>query len=423
MREDFIAFIWKHQYFKKDSLQTSQNEPLQVLKVGDENSNAGPDFFAAQIIIDNQKWVGTVELHVKSSDWYVHGHENDANYDNVILHVVWEDDTPVFRKGNLRIATLELSEYVSKAFINNYQKLFSKKLKWINCENEIASVDSFLLKGWLERLYFERLEQKSIVIQNLLKQSKNNWEAVLFQLLAKNFGLKVNGEAFFDLARNIDFSIVRKEAQEIQQIEAFLFGQAALLNAKVEDGYYQLLQSTYAYQSKKYKLKSSDINRIQFFRLRPNNFPTIRLAQLAKLYHDHQNLFSKVIKVNSLESYYEIFNISASSFWDTHYTFETASKKRKKHLTKSFIDLLLINTIIPMRFIYQKSIGRSNEEEILNLINAIKSEKNSIIEKFSQFGIQSDSAFSSQSLLQLKNEYCQKYRCLQCSIGNKLLTK
>lgn len=421
MREDFIAYLWKHQYFQKNGLYTSKGLTLQILKAGEENTNAGPDFFNAQVIIDGQKWAGNVELHVKSSDWYVHGHETDTNYDNVILHVVWEDDAPVFRKNQSSIATLELSKYIDRTLLNNYRKLFSRKQKWVNCENEINVVDRFLLNAWLERLYFERLDDKTRLISELLRQSNNDWEAVLFQLLTRNFGLKVNGGAFFELAKNLDFSVIRKEANDLNQLEALFFGQVGLLHEEIEDSYFNLLKGIYNYQLKKYKLKPTNILSVEFFRLRPYNFPTIRLAQLACLYHHYQNLFSKIIETKNLATFYELFDVAASSFWDTHYTFEAASNKGTKRLTNSFIDLLLINTIIPIKFIYQKSLGKSNEEEILNLIEAIKSEKNAVIDKFAQLGIQSNSAITSQSLVQLKNEYCKKQRCLHCQIGTNIL--
>ena len=423
MREDFLAFIWKHHYFQKEGLQTTQGKTLQILKVGEENSNAGPDFFNTQIILDGQKWVGTAELHVRSSDWYVHGHEKDDNYNAVILHVVWEDDAPIFRKDNSVIATLELSKFVDQSLLQNYNTLFAGKEKWINCEHQIVSVDTFLLENWLERLYFERLEQKGSLILEVLDQSKNDWEAVLFRLLTKNFGLTVNGEAFYELARDIDFSIIRKEAVYPNQLDALLLGQAGLLHDEIEEPYYRLLQDAYRYQVKKYKLITNNNRPVAFFRLRPNNFPTIRLAQLAALYHKHQNLFSKIMEAKELKTLHKLFDVAAPSFWDTHYTFKAKSKKRSKRLTRPFIDLLLINTIIPLKFIYQKNRGRFQQKEILHLIDAINPEKNSIIEKFTKLGVKANSAFFTQSLLQLKNEYCKRHRCMHCAIGNKLLTK
>ena len=257
MKEDFLHYIWKHKLVASRQLKTTKNESIQIINPGNHNHNTGPDFFNAQLKIDNQLWAGNVEIHVKSSDWFVHGHENDSNYDAIILHVVWEHDVDVYRKDNLLIPTLELKNYLDKNVITNYKKLFSTPQKWINCESDIASIDQFLLNNWLERLYIERLEQKSNIIQQLLDDSKNDWEAVLFKMLSKSFGLKVNGEAFLNLASSIDFSILRKEKQNLKSIEALLFGQAGLLNDNIQDGYYQVLKQEYDYLQVKHKLKSN----------------------------------------------------------------------------------------------------------------------------------------------------------------------
>ena len=200
MQEDFLHYIWKHKKFEISNLKTTNNEMVSIISVGTHNQNTGPDFFNAQINIAEQLWAGNVEIHVKSSDWFLHNHETDSNYDNVILHVVWEHDTDVFRKDNSNIPTLEIKQYVSKEALNNYEKLFSKSQKWINCEQDFSSVDDFIVNNWLERLYFERLERKSEIIKQLLSDSKNDWEAVLFKMLTKNFGLKVNGDSFLQLA-------------------------------------------------------------------------------------------------------------------------------------------------------------------------------------------------------------------------------
>jgi len=421
VREDFLHYIWRYKLFSLTELKTVNNKSVIINKVGEVNTNAGPDFFNAQLKINNQLWAGNVEIHIKSSDWYVHGHEKDENYDSIVLHVVWKNDVSVYRKDNSVIPTLELYDIVDEKLLENYNSLFSKNQKWINCENNISTVDKFKINNWLERLYFERLEQKALIIADLLKQSNNDWEAVLFKLLAKNFGLKINSNAFFNLANTIDFSIIRKESHDLEVIEALFFGQAGLLEEQIEDSYYLFLKNEYSYLYKKHKLKASLKNQMSFFRLRPSNFPTIRLAQFAKLYNQHQNLFSKLIEISKLEEFYDLFEVSASSFWDTHYTFKTTSKKQKKKLTKSFVDLLLINTIIPLKFIYLKHMGKLDEESIIKLINKIKPEKNTIINKFNSLNIKSKSALDTQSLLQLKNEYCSKQRCLQCRIGVSLL--
>ena len=383
--------------------------------------NSGPDFFNAQLKINGQLWAGNVEIHIKSSDWYVHNHEQDSAYDNVIIHVVWEDDMPIFRNNNSSLTTLILKNYVNETLLNNYYKLFNKKQSWINCENDIKNMDTFLLNNWKERLYIERLNNKSTQILSLLKESKNDWEAVLFKMLAKNFGLKVNGDSFMDMSNSFDFSIVRKNQHNIVQLESLFFGQSGMLYKNIEEVYYIELQKEYQFLSKKYSITAIAKDTVKFFRLRPNNFPTIRLSQLANLYVLHQNLFSKLINITVVSDYYDLLKVETSKYWESHYSFTSLSSKRKKVLTKQFIDLLLINTIIPLKFVYQKYIGKLKEEHILQLIQEIKPEKNSIIDKFNALEISSSNAFESQALLQLKNEYCTKQKCLQCAIGNSLL--
>lgn len=421
IQEYFLHYLWKHKLFNVVKLQTTNNEDVQIINSGIHNMNSGPDFFNAQLKINEQLWAGNVEIHIKSSDWYVHNHEQDSAYDNVIIHVVWEDDMPIFRNDNSSLTTLILKDYVDQALIDNYYKLFSKKQSWINCENDIKRVDSFLLNNWKERLYIERLNDKSAQILSLLKQSKNDWEAVLFMMLAKNFGLKVNGDSFMNMANSFDFSLVRKNQNNNIQLEALFFGQSGMLHKNIEDAYYVELQKEYQFLSKKYNITAIAKDTVKFFRLRPNNFPTIRLSQLANLYVLHQNLFSKLINITGASDYYDLLKIETSKYWESHYSFTSLSSKRKKVLTKSFIDLLLINTIIPLKFVYQKYIGKLNEEHILELIQQIKPEKNSIIGKFNTLGVSSKNAFESQALLQLKKEYCTKQKCLQCAIGNSLL--
>jgi hypothetical protein len=420
MKEDFLHYIWLHKLFSWVDLKTTQNEEIMIVKSGLHNPNSGPDFLNAQIKIKNILWAGNVEIHVKSSDWYLHNHETDANYDTVVLHVVWEDDVSIFNKNNQQIPTLVLKDLVSEGVLENYHNLYSKSERWIPCEKQIADVDAFLLNNWLERLYFERLEHKSELIENLLKTSKNDYEAVLFQLLAKNFGLKLNGDAFLSLAKSIDFSVIRKERFDELKLSALIFGQSSFLEGEQEEGYHQKLKEEYAYLKHKYNLSSIANEQFQFFRMRPTNFPTVRLAQLVALFAKHQNLFSKLME-NQFTDYYMLFSVDVNDFWKTHYTFETVSKKSLKKLTKPFVDLLLINTIIPLQFQYLKSRGEVNIEEFLKLMQQIKQEKNAIITKFSELNIVAKNAFESQALLELKNNYCAKKRCLQCAIGGNLL--
>ena len=422
MKEDFLHYIWLYKKLDFTNLKTTNGEVITILNFGQYIQQAGPDFFNAQIMIDNQKWAGNIEIHIKSSDWYVHHHEKDDNYNNVILHVVWENDTPIFRKDNSEIPVLELKDYVSNKELNNYRELTSQK-SWIFCENQIAKVPNFVFTNWQERLFFERLERKSNPIQQLLQETENDWESVLFCMLAKNFGLNTNGEMFLKVAKSITFSIIRKEALEITYLEALLFGQANLIPLDGEENYPKDLKSWYDYIALKYKLDKPTIAPIQFFKHRPDNFPTIRLAQLAMVYHLQRNLFSKIIEAKSIQDVYKIFDVSVSNYWKSHYNFDKVSSKKEKTLSKSFIDLLIINTIIPIQFAFSQNQGKDSSEFLIDLISNIPAEKNTIIEKFTTFGIKSNNAFQTQSLLQLKNEYCIQKKCLQCAVGLELLKK
>ena len=420
MKEDFLHYIWQYKKFEFLNLKTFNGDLLTIINSGQYLQKAGPDFFNAQITINNQKWAGNIEIHIKSSDWYVHHHEKDENYDSVILHVVWENDAPIFRKDNSEIPVLELKNIVSKETLHNYLALLAPK-SWIYCEREIANIDEFVFRNWQERLFFERLERKSIPVQQLLMETENDWEAVLFCMLAKNFGLNTNGELFLKIAKSVPFSIIRKESSEVENLEALLFGRADLFPLNLEDTYSRDLKARFDYLTHKYQLSKIVIEPVQFFKHRPDNFPTIRLAQLAMLYNQQRNLFSQIITIKNLSEFYKLFAISISNYWQTHYQFDKESPKKKKQFSKSFIDLLVINTIIPIQFAYAKSQGKEVSETIITLLQEVASEKNVIIQKFAGFGVKSKNAFETQSLLQLKNEYCNHSKCLQCAVGIQLL--
>ena len=422
MKEDFLHYLWKFKQFDTLNLKTSNGEEVVIVHVGHYLALAGPDFFNAQIIIGDQKWAGNVEIHLNSSDWYAHHHERDANYENVILHVVWEHDTEIYRKNNSEIPVLELRHYVDTTTITNYQSLTSPK-SWIFCEKQLQTIADFTLRNWQERLFFERLERKSKPIFELLEQTHQDWEAVLFCLLAKNFGLNTNGELFLKIAQSIPFSVIRKESFEVENLEALLLGSAGVLDTEKEDTYYKDLKFRYFYLLQKYQLEKNSTEPVQFFKHRPDNFPTIRLSQLANLYHSQQNLFSTISTSNSLATIYKTFEVAVSAYWQTHYQFDKESPKKLKKLSQSFVDLIVINTIIPLQFAYAKSQGKENSEDLIQLLNEVAPEKNAIMDKFSSFGIQPKNAFESQSLLQLKNEYCNKSRCLECAVGMELLKK
>lgn len=422
MKEDFLHHVWQFKKFDIANLKTTKGESIQILNSGQYLQLAGPDFFNAQLIIGNQKWAGNVEIHLKSSDWYVHNHEKDSNYDSVILHVVWEHDVPVFRKDNSEIPTIELKNYVALSDLNKYQSLICQK-SWIYCENELRNVDDFIFKNWQERLFFERLERKSQLIFELAETTNYDWEAVLFCLLSKNFGLNTNGEMFYKIAKSIPFSVVRKESYSLGSLEAILLGQANLLSHDFQDNYAKELQNFYNYLFHKHQLSEKIVGNVEFFKHRPDNFPTIRLVQLANLYFHRKNLFSLVMNSNSINDLYPVFNIGVSEYWETHYNFEKESAKKKKILSKSFIDLLVINTIIPLRFAYARSQQKEITQELIDLAVSIPSEKNVIIDKFNTFGIESKNGYESQSLLQLKKNYCDLKKCLDCAVGHFILKK
>ena len=420
MKEDFLHYLWKYKKFDTLNLRTFNNEELVIINVGQYLELAGPDFFNAQIIIGNQKWAGNIEIHLKSSDWYLHNHEKDIAYESVILHVVWEHDSEVFNQNNSEIPVLILKNYVSEEIIKNYKTLITPK-SWIFCEKEIKDINKFSFLNWQERLFFERLERKSEPIYNLLEQTNNDWEAVLFCFLAKNFGLNTNGESFLKLAQSIPFSIIRKESFEVENLEALLFGNVGLLDVNKEDNYFKDLKIRYFYLLHKYQLERVYVEPVQFFKHRPDNFPTIRLSQLANLYHKYQNLFSKLVDLKTVQEIYDLLLVSVAPYWKNHYQFDKESPLKSKKTVHSFIDLLIINTIIPIKFAYARKQGESISEDLIILLNQIKPEKNSIIDKFKMFKINPKNALETQSLLQLKNEYCNKSKCLDCVVGMELL--
>ncbi len=424
MQEDLLHFIWRLNKLPTDGLYTVNREQVVILSPGTPNHLAGPDFFNASLELDGQLWAGNVEMHLKSSDWYAHHHETDENYNNVVLHVVWKDDVAVFRKDGSQIPTLELSNYVSTALLEQYQQLMEKsKRTFINCEKDFKHIDAFLVENWLHRLYIERLEQKSNLIMDLLRQSQNDWEAVLFVLLAKSFGSKVNGAYFLDRAKTLDFSVVRKVSQDAHQLESLFFGHFGLLaDVDCSDAYFISLRTEYEYLTAKFGLPTCS-GKPEFFGLRPANFPTIRLAQLAKLYARDAQLFSKLMQATTVEELHKVLEVGVGSYWETHFTFGKASRQTKKMLSKTFMDLLIINTIVPLRFCYAKHLDRDWNEDLIGLVSNLAPEANSILKNFEKIGSKTKNAMESQAKLELFNNYCSKNKCLRCAMGVHLLNR
>ncbi|MDF4204541.1 DUF2851 family protein [Maribacter sp. SA7] len=421
MKEDLLHFIWKYKKYPIKGLVTTSGEVVHVVSTGMHNHLSGPDFFNAQVELNEQLWAGNVEIHLKSSDWYAHNHQEDDSYNNVILHVVWQDDVAVFRKDGTEIPTLSLKEYIPLKLLHTYQELFnSKNYKFINCENEFTRVDEFLKNNWLDRLFVERLEQKSDFINQLLKETNNDWEQVLFLMLLKTFGSKINRESFVEIGKSIDFSIIRKLYHKPLLMESLFLGQASLLN-KTNDGdtYFAELKKEYEFLKHKFSLNPV-FKSPEFFRLRPSNFPTIRLAQLSALYAENNNLFHLLIEDEHTD-YTKILNIGTSEYWETHFNFGKISKKSKKGISNSFLNLLLINTIIPLKFAYNRYKGGLENERFLKMMSGIKKEENSIISKFGKLGETLENAKDSQAYLQLYTNYCIKDKCLDCAIGASLM--
>lgn len=419
MKEDFLQYVWQYGLFDKQKLCTSKGLEIQVIKLGSLNTNAGPDFFNAHLRIADYLWVGNVEIHVNASDWFLHNHDSDDNYKNVILHVVWNNDTAV-HINHQEIPTLELRNFISNELLSNYDNFFKSKKSWIICESNIQLVPTFILEHWKERLFFERIDHKASSVKGLLESLQNDWEVTLFVLLAKGFGLKQNSDAFEAMARSFNFSIVRKTGSNVKVLEALFFGMSHLLTTPLNDEYLKVLKADFEYLKRKFDLEPSLLASPTFFRMRPAGFPTIRLSQLAVLYAKSKNLFEALMNAESVNAIERILKVTASSYWNRHYNFGVNSTERKKTLTNSFIQLLIINSIVPLKFVYLKEQGRSLDT-LLPLVQALPSEKNNIINSFNELKILSNSAFDSQALLQLKNIYCAPQKCLQCAIGHYLL--
>ncbi len=420
MKEDFLHYVWRYMKFDHASLQTTKGLSVIIFNYGQYLQVSGPDFFNARLSIDGLEWAGNVEIHLRASDWYAHNHQRDTAYDNVILHVVWEDDMPVFRRDRSEIPTLELKHYVTPETITIYKELLRPK-DWIFCERQIAEVEEIIMINWLERLFFERLERKSAALAAILDSTSGDWEAVLFLLLAKNFGLNRNGDAFFEMAGKIPYNIIRKEAVSAVNLEALFFGLSGLLHEKREDSWYKDLYQTWDFLKSKYKLDGHVEAIPEFFRLRPDNFPTIRLSQLAHLYAERRNLFDLVVKENEVGAMREIFRVKSAPYWESHYQFDRGSPRKTKRLSNPFIDLVIINAVIPLRFAYGQYAARDPTEELIGLLRDIPPEDNSVVKRFASFGIRAVNAFESQSLLQLRSQYCERSRCLQCAVGVRLL--
>ena len=430
MTEEFLWHIWKFRLFDNNDLKTTDGEPIQILKVGEHNSDSGPDFFNARIKIRETEWAGNVEIHTNASDWHKHKHTTDKAYDNIILHVVHEADVKVHRENGEMIPTLELKNRIPQEVYGKYLQFKSSK-DWIPCEKQISSVDKFTLNNWLDRLLVERLERKSKAITDSLKQNKNNWEETFYQMLARNFGQKINSEPFELLAKALPVSVLAKHKNNLLQIESLFFGTAGMLEGvaptlkgeKKHDEYFLELQKEFKFLKSKFKLKPIDSSLWKFMRLHPPNFPTIRISQLANLIYKSTHLFSKILEAGSVKQIISLLSTETSEYWQTHYRFDKISPKRNKKLGSDSINTIIINTIVPFLFVYGKEKREEKfSDNALLFLEKLPPENNSIISKWKSIGVPAKTSYETQALLQLKNEYCSRKRCLECSVGAKLLS-
>ena len=419
MTEDFLQYIWRYKLFINN--YTIDNDVIDIIDVGQLNHDSGPDFFNAKIKIGDTLWVGNIEIHKKSSDWYLHHHESDSCYNNVILHVVEEINKDVFDAKGRKIPQIKLN--YDKDLLKNYSSILNSKHK-IKCEHQISKINSFELFSWLETLLIERLQRKSDEIKQLLNDRISDWEEVFYILLLRQFGLKVNAEPFEILARSLPLKNILKQNDKLISIEAMLFGQAGFLSENIDDEYFTHLKNEFKFLRNKYSLSPINIDNWKFMRVRPVSFPTVRIAQTASLLHKHSNIFSKIIEEDFVDEIYEYFNIKPSKYWETHYKFGVLSNEKSKNIGKHTIDLIIINVIAPMIFMYGKERDIAIlKDKALFYLQELNAENNSIINYWRGIGVKINTAQESQAFLELYNNYCKKDNCLNCRIGNKLITK
>lgn len=416
MTERLLQFIWQFQYFNRNQLATTAGEAISIIHPGTLNHHQGPDFLDARLQLGNTTWVGNIELHVISSDWQLHGHSNDRNYGNIILHVVWQEDEQL----DLPFPVLELQSKVSGLLLARYDALM-KAQTFIACETMFAQVPQLTWLAWKERLMIERLQKKSTLILQSLEQNQYHWEESFWWLIARNFGFTVNSDAFEKIARSVSLTILSKHKHQLHQAEALLFGQAGLLENVFEEEYPRMLQKEYHFYQNKYNLQPV-VMPLHFLRMRPSNFPTVRLAQLAMLVHNSVHLFAQTREINQLKDIRALLNVTANDYWHYHYRFDELTDFKEKKLGKQMSDSIIINTIIPILFTY----GHFRKEDVykdkaIGWLQEMSPENNHITQGFLQLGIDNNNAFDSQALIQLKNEYCNQKRCIECAVGNNLL--
>ncbi len=420
MKESILHYVWQNKLFVSQEIKTTDGERVEIIDVGRINTDAGPDFFNAKIKIGDTLWAGNVEIHTVSSEWNKHNHQQDKAYDSVILHVVLQADSDVYRIDGTKIPQLELK--FPQQIETNYELLFSQQ-KWIPCADKIDQVPSIVIQSWKNALLTERLEQKMSSIESLLNENNRHWEEAFYITLARSFGFGTNSQAFESLAKSLPLSVLGKHKDQLFQLEALLFGQAGLLDLETYDEYSVNLKKEYEFLRAKYELNPLEKSQWKLLRLRPDNFPHVRIAQFAVLIHSSTKLFSKITENPNLAYIRTLFAYETSTYWKANYLFGRESKARTKRLGEQSINGLIINTVVPFLFCYADQKKNDDlKDRALQILEQLESEQNAIITGWRSLGLHVDNAFDSQSLLQLKKSYCDEKKCLRCRIGHKILT-
>ncbi len=422
--EELLHFIWQFQYYDTSALYTVSGEKLEILRPGILNADSGPDFFNARIRMGGQEWAGNIEIHWKSSEWELHKHQQDAAYNNVILHVVYEHDRDSNKANGDKLPVLELKRRVNAVMLNRYNAMM-KARTWIPCQKQLKDVAA-KQEGtgiFLQKLLVERLEEKTQVIRELLQQNGWNWEEAFYRFMARSFGFKVNSDPFFRLSALTPLQVIAKHKNNLQQLEALMLGQAGFLDKTYHDEYMQILQREYVFLKNKYKLVSLPSHIWKFGRMRPANFPTVRLVQLAALIHQSSSLFSRMIEIKREEEALQWLLPEVSHYWRNRFMPDGEKVAKGNRMGKDSARLLILNVVAPFMFLYGKERGMdSMTETAIELLNELPAEKNKTIENFEGLGVQAKSAADSQALLILKNKYCDQKRCLHCIFGKRILT-
>lgn len=419
--EDLMQFIWEQRLFEQHALRTTDGREVEVVKPGRIQSDSGPDLVDAQVRIDGQLWAGTVEVHLQSSEWDQHGHARDAAYENVVLHVVYEHDAEVRTLRGHVLPTVELFPRISTESIAVYHALMRGR-GFVPCAERIAQVDEGRIGPWLERVLIERLERKTIEVEALYRQLDSNVAETLYHLLARAFGMKVNAEPFSMLAHSLPLNTVLKYRDDALRTEALLFGQAGLLQVDFVDDYPRQLQQEQALLAHMHGLRPAPVAAWKFARMRPVNFPTVRIAQFAQLLMRSDGAFSALLESDNVRELFDLMDVEASAYWNDHYRFDTTSVPKTKRLGRAGVEHLLINALVPALFAFGRLQGRNDyTERALELLEQLPAERNQLLVGWSALGLHADSAARGQALIELKNLYCTKRRCLSCGIGNQLL--